>query len=62
VEDIASDFEKTAWSEDGILVAIEYRKSSFIVGVQWHPEDLWENNESHRELFKKFVEVCTKNI
>lgn len=62
VKDIAPDFEPTAWSEDGIVEAIEYSKDSFAVGVQWHPEDLWQQQDLHRELFKQFVKMCSINM
>jgi putative glutamine amidotransferase len=60
VKDIAPDFEATAWSEDGIIECIEYSKDCFVVGVQWHPEDLWKQNAVHHELFKKFANICLK--
>jgi putative glutamine amidotransferase len=60
VKDIAPDFEATAWSEDGIVECIEYRKDCFAAGVQWHPEDLWKRNAAHHELFKKFANICLK--
>lgn len=61
-KDIAPDFKITASSEDGIVEAIEYSKSCFIVGVQWHPEDLWQKNPSHHQLFKKFINICSTQI
>jgi putative glutamine amidotransferase len=60
VKDIAPDFEATAWSEDGIVECIEYRKDCFAAGVQWHPEDLWKQNAVHHELFKRFASICLK--
>jgi putative glutamine amidotransferase len=58
VKAIASGFDATAWSEDGIVEGIEYIKGSFIVGVQWHPEDLWKDNPIHHGVFKGFVNIC----
>lgn len=60
IKDIALDFQATAWSEDGIIECIEYNKGCFAAGVQWHPEDLWQKNAVHHELFKKFVNICLK--
>lgn len=60
VKDIAPDFEPTAWSEDGIIEGIEYSKNTFIIGVQWHPEDLWKLSTAQHELFKQFVNLCFK--
>jgi putative glutamine amidotransferase len=62
VKDVAPDFEVTAWSEDGIIEAIEYNKNSFALGVQWHPEHLWKQDNLHRELFKKFINICSAKM
>lgn len=58
VKDIAPNFEVTAWSEDGIIEAIEHKSENFIVGVQWHPEDMWKIDAIHLEIFKKFITAC----
>lgn len=60
VKDIAVGFEATAWSEDGIIEGIEYKNGCYIVCVQWHPEDLWQQNTDHCELFKRFTAECKK--
>lgn len=62
VKDIAKNFEAVAWSEDGIIEAIEYKKDLFAVGVQWHPEDLWRENSLHHNLFKQFINICITNM
>ena len=31
-----------AESEDGIIEAIEFENRKFAIGVQWHPEDLFD--------------------
>ena len=48
----------SAYSEDGVIEAIEHRDKKFILGVQWHPEILYENYEGHRKLFDRFVREC----
>jgi putative glutamine amidotransferase len=60
VKDIAPDFQATSWAEDGIIESIEYSKDCFIVGVQWHPEDLWKKHAAQKELFVEFVENCRR--
>jgi putative glutamine amidotransferase len=54
----------TAWSGDGIVEAIEptidsawARSDRFILGIQWHPERLQEE-EPHRNIFAAFIEAC----
>ena len=44
-----------ARSEDGIVEAIEAdNHSGFVVGVQWHPEMMYDS-EAHQRLFRMFV-------
>ncbi|MBV8221767.1 MAG: gamma-glutamyl-gamma-aminobutyrate hydrolase family protein, partial [Candidatus Eremiobacteraeota bacterium] len=41
----------------GIVEAIEDPEArAFLIGVQWHPEELVENDEPSRSLFRGFVE------
>jgi putative glutamine amidotransferase len=62
VKDVAPGFEITAWSEDGIIEAIEHDKGSYVVGAQWHPEDLWKQSDDQFAIFKGFVDICSINI
>ena len=45
----------TAYSEDGIIEAIEDKTKKFFLGVQWHPETLIEDEYSNK-IFAKFIE------
>ncbi|MCX7709767.1 MAG: gamma-glutamyl-gamma-aminobutyrate hydrolase family protein [Clostridia bacterium] len=60
IKDVADGFEITASSPDGMIEAIEFRNHPFAVGVQWHPELMWEKDQSFLELFKDFIENCGK--
>ncbi len=55
IKDVAPGFTATAHAPDGVVEAIEYQKDQFILGVQWHPEQLWERDEATLELFRMFV-------
>lgn len=46
----------TARTSDGIIEAVESSGSSFILGVQWHPEMMWKNDIQHLKLFAALVE------
>lgn len=50
----------SARANDGVIEAIESRTASFVIGVQWHPEEL---NEQHAaKLFEQFmIESSGKN-
>jgi len=39
-------------AEDGVIEAIESERHSFIVGVQWHAELLWNWQQA---IFREFV-------
>ena len=53
---INKDFFKVeAMSDDGIIEAISLNGYKFIFGVQWHPEDM--NDENQERLFKYFVNI-----
>lgn len=51
-------YRAVAHSPDGIIESIEVPDHPFAVGVQWHPEELVASQESARQLFLAFVDVC----
>lgn len=57
VRGVGHGLVEAARSTDGLVEAIEDPARPFVVGVQWHPEDL-VHDERHRALFKRFVEVA----
>jgi len=36
---IASGLRVVGWAEDGVVEAVEHTTATWVVGVQWHPED-----------------------
>lgn len=48
----------TAWAPDGIVEAMEAAGHRFAVGVQWHPEDLFDHRTDMLALFRALVEVA----
>ena len=52
----APDFSVTAEADDGVIEGLEFEDSSFIVGVQWHPERL-EGQEAE-SLARYLVELA----
>lgn len=58
VRDVAPGLRPTAWAPDGIVEGLETdgpSESPFVVGVQWHPEDLAPRDGATRALFRAFV-------
>jgi putative glutamine amidotransferase len=49
----------SASSRDGVIEAIEESSAPFVLGVQWHPEQLFSDDEPSRCLFSTFVQAAT---
>lgn len=49
-----TNLDKVAYSDDGILEAVEDKSKKFFIGVQWHPESLY-NDEFSKKLFDYFI-------
>lgn len=58
VRDIAPGFALMGACEDGIVEAIWNPGEKFLWGVQWHPERIWDIEESSAFVFKAFIEAC----
>jgi putative glutamine amidotransferase len=58
VKDVAPSLVASAMAPDGIVEAIESRKHRFFLGVQWHPEFLFDRYRSHRRLFEVFLRAA----
>lgn len=58
IKDIAPGFVVTSRSPDGIAESIEYDGHIFAVGVQWHPELMWQQDNTFLKLFEDFVNCC----
>jgi putative glutamine amidotransferase len=56
-----SDYVVTALSDDGIIEAMEYSGERFILGVQWHPERI-DNEEHKKAIFEYFINVTRERI
>ena len=58
VKKIAPGFEIAAFSEDGLVEAIYRKDKKFVLGVQWHPEFLFQKYPEHKTIFQAFVDAC----
>ena len=55
---VAPGFVAAAHAPDGVIEAIESTKHRFVLGVQWHPEGMWNQKENFDELFAEFVRAA----
>ena len=54
IREVAPSLKVTATSLAGIVEGIENNDAS-VVGVQWHPENMWREHEDMYALFEAFV-------
>lgn len=57
VKDVADGYMASAVSEDGVTEGIERIGERFVLGVQWHPEMMYDSEEQQK-VFRAFVEAC----
>jgi len=55
IRDLGKGLVPVATAPDGIVEGVEIPGTRFIVGVQWHPEELANYSEPMRRLFEGFV-------
>jgi putative glutamine amidotransferase len=58
IKDLGRGLRASAFAPDGIIEGIEGTNGQFLVGVQWHPEELAESQPGMRRLFSSFVEAA----
>lgn len=57
VKDVADGYIATAFTEDGIIECIESTELDFALGVQWHPEIMFERYPLFCNIFSSFIEA-----
>jgi putative glutamine amidotransferase len=61
VDIVGKNLEPIAWAADGIIEAvIDPRPDRFVLGVQWHPEVGWQNDQLSINIFNHFIEKARK--
>lgn len=58
VKDLAQGLTAMAVSEDGLVESAFAPGHPFVMGVQWHPEHMFERNKISRKLFSAFIGAC----
>lgn len=60
VDRIATDLQVVALSDDGVIEAVEHRTATWIVGVQWHPEDDAATDAQQQGLFNALIAAARR--
>lgn len=62
VKKVGAELKVTAKSKDGIVEAIEGKNKKFLVGVQWHPEDLTSKHKEFVDLFRSLIDASKETL
>jgi putative glutamine amidotransferase len=52
------DFLVTGRAPDGVIESMEHREHPFALGVQWHPEGMFQVSKEQLALFKAFLKAA----
>ena len=55
IKKLAPTLVANAFAPDGLIEGVESADENFVVGVQWHPEDLADLDPNMRRLFDAFI-------
>lgn len=58
IKRLAADLRPSAFADDGLVEGVEATDGRFVVGVQWHPEELVACHASQRRLFHEFLSAA----
>jgi putative glutamine amidotransferase len=59
IKTLAPGLVANAIAPDGLVEGVEGIDDGYLVGVQWHPEELVENDPASRRLFASFIEAAS---
>lgn len=45
-------------SNDNVIEALELSNHKFFLGVQWHPENLYNIDRNSKKIFDYFIKIC----
>lgn len=60
VKDLGSDLTINACTEDGVIEAVSYDRHPFALGIQWHPELMYERHPEHLAPFRSLVNAAAR--
>jgi putative glutamine amidotransferase len=61
VKEVGAGLRVTARAPDGMIEGLEGDGAAWVVGVQWHPEWLLDDDPRMKRLFEAFVAACEEH-
>ena len=56
------NLQPTAYAADSNIEGLENINKKFLVGIQWHPEMMFEKEKEHLKIFKYFINRSQENM
>lgn len=61
IDELGRGLVATAWAHDGLIEAVEGRGNTFLLGVQYHPEELVDRDPTAQAIFVAFAAACREH-
>lgn len=61
IKSIGNRLKVIAKSEDNVIEAVELDGAEFVLGLQWHPEKMYDSEEQ-KKIFASFIESAVKRL
>ncbi|WP_332628668.1 gamma-glutamyl-gamma-aminobutyrate hydrolase family protein [Halalkalibacter flavus] len=59
IDQLSTDLKQVAMAPDGVIEAVEgVRKHPFLLGIQWHPEEMATEDVRMQQIFTDFIAEC----
>ena len=55
ISHLGKDLSVSGFTGDGVIEAIEMPSRSFVIGVQWHPENMFDSAANMKQLFFSLI-------
>ncbi|NWN88520.1 MAG: gamma-glutamyl-gamma-aminobutyrate hydrolase family protein [Micrococcaceae bacterium] len=56
IDEVGDELVVTAYAQDDSIEAVELPEKTWVVGLQWHPEEAHANAEDRRKIFEALIE------
>ena len=53
-----TNYRVSSISKDNIIESIEIPNHKFFLGLQWHPENLYDIDPNSKKIFDYFIKIC----
>jgi putative glutamine amidotransferase len=61
IKQLGEGLREVAWAPDGVVEGVEMPGDDrFVLGVQWHPEELVAHDQAARNLFTAIVDAARR--